>query len=919
MNDRFANESNSAAIYLGRGEVDDLEGEDSAVVSHIIQRKTARVIEQDKHLVDVLLSSSSDDDERENVREQRMKFKNHMLGMPAVSATDPIVHPQLSSSDKIVDESTHLALFEGQHEPRIIVITIEDFSFGQSEIVAAVGDVLLFKLTDAVPFHAEHLLHGESDVAELCFESPVLQVTCCQHQFLPRLAFNNLDIIQVKETREYSFRLEVIGEIHVCCSIYSEMFCKVTVSTGTDALLSIAQHSPAAETFDRAVEGSDSSFFDSDDQLSAESFGSEQFPDHHECRIQEDESLVQPLLQEDDKEAAVQSGSLKVSMREPMFDSRPVFHVPAAIVGADEVYVADEQENDEDKLEDDARFALRRDIKANQAVSSNQNRGLDGSINSPVDKVVNRSWDVDDMQRPLHLYGSFLSMIPNQSCNQDDPSRNLDEEKRNDLPGFSFEECKERDQKHIQLSSDLAFLLDSDEEKDTTIGKSLGLNARIGPSSSKTAKKRRNQRKNKKGKLESAERDPSNDCEILVEEGENNNHATNLKASEPKQVMYAFSAEEKVDEYQDSTAVIEIVAPVERTESEASDNDDPIPSTELEDQYVVMNAISQHSALENNIFEKLDLASLYSLFDVDDVEAYLAEREQKIEAEFVPVTNPRKLQRKKAQNLTQDQQSKIVKEQTTKIASKALPKRQRASDSSKNSRELKGLSKVAKHATCSEIQKEMILDEGSSNDQQQPREALTKIKEIQALDNGTEVATEANLFINVANESHPSTIIDHSFPSSAASVSCECTLESPRSISTTDPSVSLTALPSAEGNDENTLSESAVQIERATSESPSCDRRSQLLSVLGLKELISKNVIEEVLGLKSSLPIPVHDPVCDQDTASLMQLSCNEVECEPGCAFFLQSKSATFYFLSDPCESHCAFDRTRSCSETSVF
>eukprot|EP00981_Chlorochromonas_danica_P007712 scaffold1869_cov163-Ochromonas_danica.AAC.24 len=784
------------------------------------------------------------------------------------------------------------------------------------------------------------------------------------------------------------------------------MVCKVTVLTSTDALQSIAQHNPGAETFNQAVESSDSSFLDSDDHLSAESLGSEQLPDHNKCYIQEDEALFEPLLQQDNEEAAVSSGTLRVLLpefsradppyyscktgdvvvfervsgkvneevrlqtavylecdgefkttspltmsnpsfshvfkkegfyqvkyvgdffvvchimathsrpaacqpaNEPTFDPKPVFHVPAVVVAADEVYLADEQENDEDKLEDEARIALRRDIKAKQAASSNEDRGSNGSSNSPMDKSVNRSWDMDDRQKSLQLFGSFLSVPANHSCNQDDPSRNMGEEKSNDLPEFSFEEIsKQRDQEYIQLSSDVAFLLDSDEEKDTTNGKSLGLNTKAGPSSSKTAKKRRNQRKNKKGKGESAELDPSNDHEVRVEEVESNDHTTNFKADEPKQADNACSAEAKVDEYQDSTAVIDIVLPLERTESEASDNDDPVPSMAMEDQYVVMDAISQHNALENNIFEKLDLASLYSLFDVDDVEAYLAEREQKIEAEFVPVTNPRKLQRKKAQNSTQDQQSKIVKEQTAKIASKALPKRQKASDG-KSSQESKALSKVGKRANFSEGQRDMVFDEGSTEDLRRPRGALTEIKEIQDLDNRADVATEANLFIDVVNESHPSTIIDPPSPSSAASVSCECILESPQSTSTTDPSVLLTALSSAGGGDENALSETTVQIECTASESPSCDRRSQLLSVLGLKELISKPVIEEVLGLKSSLPIPSHDPVRDQDTASSMQLSSNEVECEPGCALFMQRYEVVMRLLSSNLPDHLPSGRS---------
>lgn len=56
------------------------------------------------------------------------------------------------------------------------VVRIEDYELRPGLLSVEVGDEIEFRLSDCVPPHAEHLLEGASDRAELRFTSPLLQV-----------------------------------------------------------------------------------------------------------------------------------------------------------------------------------------------------------------------------------------------------------------------------------------------------------------------------------------------------------------------------------------------------------------------------------------------------------------------------------------------------------------------------------------------------------------------------------------------------------------------------------------------------------------------------------------------------------------------------------------------------------------------
>ncbi len=55
-------------------------------------------------------------------------------------------------------------------------VVIEDFDFLTHQLRVQVGEKIIFKLSNQVPFHAEHIIYGRSDNKLLCFESEVLQV-----------------------------------------------------------------------------------------------------------------------------------------------------------------------------------------------------------------------------------------------------------------------------------------------------------------------------------------------------------------------------------------------------------------------------------------------------------------------------------------------------------------------------------------------------------------------------------------------------------------------------------------------------------------------------------------------------------------------------------------------------------------------
>lgn len=60
---------------------------------------------------------------------------------------------------------------------RVKLVLIEDYAFSVSSIDMVVGQWIEFRLSKDVPAHAEHEICGVSPVKQLCFESPLLQVS----------------------------------------------------------------------------------------------------------------------------------------------------------------------------------------------------------------------------------------------------------------------------------------------------------------------------------------------------------------------------------------------------------------------------------------------------------------------------------------------------------------------------------------------------------------------------------------------------------------------------------------------------------------------------------------------------------------------------------------------------------------------
>lgn len=66
-------------------------------------------------------------------------------------------------------------------------VNIKDFDFDKVEIDIELGDAVEFKLSSSVPLHAEHIVYGTSDIKELRFESPMLQVSFVSWMLLSAL------------------------------------------------------------------------------------------------------------------------------------------------------------------------------------------------------------------------------------------------------------------------------------------------------------------------------------------------------------------------------------------------------------------------------------------------------------------------------------------------------------------------------------------------------------------------------------------------------------------------------------------------------------------------------------------------------------------------------------------------------------
>lgn len=91
--------------------------------------------------------------------------------------TPPRAHSQLSRP-----------AYSHTHAPslRTKLVLIEDYAFTVATLDLVVGQWIEFRLSEDVPAHAEHEICGVSTVKALCFESPLLQVSVNQTDFLLR-------------------------------------------------------------------------------------------------------------------------------------------------------------------------------------------------------------------------------------------------------------------------------------------------------------------------------------------------------------------------------------------------------------------------------------------------------------------------------------------------------------------------------------------------------------------------------------------------------------------------------------------------------------------------------------------------------------------------------------------------------------
>lgn len=166
-------------------------------ISEVMHKMIAPRSQEDKHLEDVLFSS--DEEEKDSVREQRLVYRRHLAASPQPAAAEVLTAGDPTSPARTAN--------------RTIVITIEDFSFSESLVVADVGDILVFKLAASVPAHAEHIVYSTSEASELKFESPLMDIT---------------------GNTSYSFCLRRVGELLVSCKVYRDMLCVIRVGTGGD-------------------------------------------------------------------------------------------------------------------------------------------------------------------------------------------------------------------------------------------------------------------------------------------------------------------------------------------------------------------------------------------------------------------------------------------------------------------------------------------------------------------------------------------------------------------------------------------------------------------------------------------------------------------------------------------------------------
>eukprot|EP01031_Cornospumella_fuschlensis_P033641 gene33641-40696_t len=208
----------------------------------------ARVL-KDKQVAEILFSS--DDEERESMKAQRLMYKSYISGQ--YSSANSSTPTGMLQTDSLSDEddgshrsdsrrnnsnsnsnskrassmTTDLSSISKSPpaaavlptlvdlpntDNQLISISLQDFSFQPAQVRCTVGDVLVFTLHSSTPLHAEHLLYGDSDTPELCFESPVL-TTEGRGRFL--------------------FCVRKSGEVRVSCYVYPDMLCHILVAPRT--------------------------------------------------------------------------------------------------------------------------------------------------------------------------------------------------------------------------------------------------------------------------------------------------------------------------------------------------------------------------------------------------------------------------------------------------------------------------------------------------------------------------------------------------------------------------------------------------------------------------------------------------------------------------------------------------------------
>jgi hypothetical protein len=123
-------------------------------------------------------------EELDHIRQQRALFKSFKAGKNIDENEDfTDYYNHLSTRKKQFVDNTLIMDDNNDDDDDFYreerIVYIEDFDFVDQYVTIYVGDKITFTLGNSVPMYAEHILYGSSNISSLCFESELLQVSCC--------------------------------------------------------------------------------------------------------------------------------------------------------------------------------------------------------------------------------------------------------------------------------------------------------------------------------------------------------------------------------------------------------------------------------------------------------------------------------------------------------------------------------------------------------------------------------------------------------------------------------------------------------------------------------------------------------------------------------------------------------------------